>query len=130
MPHPSPPSGSSTGPARQLAPPAFSCTCRPDGWSSVWIDLVGELDLATCSRFERALREAQDEAHIVSVDLQELSFIDGAGLAAIVSAAARSTPTRASLTLVGPAGQVERLIELTGLARTVEVIEFDSAQAR
>lgn len=130
MSHSSPLSGSSTGAARQLAPPPFACTRRPDGWSSVWIHLTGELDLATCPRFEQVLREAQDDASIVSIDLQELSFIDGAGLAAIVNAAARRTAAEASLTLVGPAGQVERLIDLTGLAKAIDVIEFDSAQAR
>jgi len=130
MPHSSLPSDSTAGAARQFAPPTFTCTRRPDGWSSVWIDLAGELDLATCPHFEQVLRKAQDEASIVSIDLQELSFIDGAGLRAIVTAAARGTLTKTSLTLVGPGGQVERLIDLTGLAKTVEVIEFDSAGAR
>jgi anti-anti-sigma factor len=130
MHHSSLPSSSPADAARQFAPPAFACTRRPDGWSSAWIDLVGELDLATCPRFERVLREAQDEASTVSIDLQELSFIDGSGLRAIVTAAARDASAKTSLTLVGPRGQVERLIGLTGLAKTVEVIDFDSARAR
>ena len=130
MSHSSLPPSSPAGAGRQFSLPVFACTRRPDGWSSVWIDLAGELDLATCPRFEQVLREAQDEASIVSIDLQELSFIDGAGLKAILSAAVRDTPAKTSLTLVGPGGQVERLLDLTGLAKSVEVIEFDSAQTR
>jgi anti-sigma B factor antagonist len=86
------------------------------------------LDLATCPFFEQVLREAQEDASIVSIDLQELTFIDCAGLTAIVQAAARAAATKRRLILVGAAGQVERLFDLTGPLRTVEVVEFGRAQ--
>jgi anti-anti-sigma factor len=88
---------------------------------------VGELDIATCPLFEQALKEAQDDASVVSIDLQELSFIDGAGLTAIVHAATRAAAFETRLILVGATGQVERLLDLTGPLRAAEVVEFNRA---
>jgi anti-anti-sigma factor len=83
---------------------------------------VGELDLATRPIFEQVLKEAQEEKSIVSVDLQELTFVDCAGLTAIVHAAARAAAMETKLILVGATGQVARLFNLTGPFRTVEMV--------
>jgi anti-anti-sigma factor len=125
MSHPPVPSGSPTV-ERRWAPAPFSCTCKPDGWGSVWIQLVGELDLATCPSFEQALEKAQNRASIVSIDLQEVTFVDCSGLRVIVQAGGRAAATGAKLILVGPAGQVERLLSLTGPFRTIDISQFDS----
>jgi len=82
---------------------------------------VGELDLATCPAFEQALKQAQDEKSIVSVDLQELTFVDGAGLTAIVHAAARAAAMETKLIFIGAAGQVGRLFDLAGPFQTIEM---------
>ncbi len=118
---------SPTDAVRGGVPAPFACTCKPDGWGSVCLHLVGELDIATCPLFEQALKEAQGNSSIVSIDLQELSFIDCAGLAAIVNAARRAAAIETRLILVGATGQVERLLDLTGPPRAVEVVKFDPA---
>lgn len=125
MPHPPALSGSPADKRRWALAP-FSCTSKPDGWGSVWIQLVGELDLATCPSFEQVLEKAQDGASTVSIDLQEATFVDCSGLTAIVQAAARAAATGAKLILVGPAGQVERLLGLTGPFRTIQILQFDN----
>lgn len=125
----SPPLSVPTDEIRQWVPVPFACTHRSDGWSSVWIQPTGELDLATCPLFEQVLRKAQDDASIVSIDLQELAFIDCSGLAAIVHAADRAAATKRRLILVGAVGQVERLVDLVGPLRTVEVVKFGQASA-
>lgn len=129
MPHPPTLSGSPAD-ERRWAPTPFSCTCKPDGWGSVWIQLVGELDLATCPSFEQVLEKAQDRASIVSIDLQEATFIDCSGLRVIVQAAARAGAREAKLILLGPTGQVERLLSLTGPFRTVDISQFDNHELR
>jgi len=82
---------------------------------------VGELDLATCPRFEQVLKEAQSDKSIVSVDLQELTFVDGAGLTAIARAAARAAAMETKLILIGATGQVGRLFDLTGPFPAIEI---------
>jgi anti-anti-sigma factor len=102
------------------APTRFACTSSPDGWGSVCLHLAGELDLATCPRFEQVLKRSQNDKSIVSVDLQDLTFVDGAGLNAIVQAGARAVAAKTRLILVGATGQVGRLLDLTGPLPTVE----------
>jgi len=119
MPHP-PTLPGSRADKRRWAPVPFSCACKTDDWGSVWVQLVGELDLATCPPFELALEKAQGRASIVSIDLREATFVDCSGLRVIVQAAARSAATGTKLILVGPTGQVERLFDLTGPFRTIE----------
>lgn len=119
---------SPTDAIRGWVPTPFACTCESDGRGSVCLHLVGELDFATCPLFERALQEAQDDASSVSIDLQELSFIDCAGLAVIVHAATRVAAVERRLILVGATGQVERLLDLTGPLRAVEVVKSGRAQ--
>lgn len=121
-------SGSPTD-ERRWAPAPFSCTCKPDGWGSVWIQLVGELDLATCPPFERALEKAQDRASNVSIDLQEVTFVDCSGLRVMVEAAARAAATETKMILVGPTGQVKRLLDLTGPFRAIDIWQFDESRS-
>jgi anti-anti-sigma factor len=106
-------------------PALFACTPRPNGWGSVCLHLTGELDLATCPYFEQVLREAQNDKSIVSIDLQELAFLDCAGLTAIVHGAARAALMETRLILVGATGQVGRLFDLTGPLRTVEMATLE-----
>lgn len=120
---------SRTDASRPWVPVPFACTPRLDGWSSVCLDLVGELDLATCPAFEQVLKQAQHEKNIVSIDLQELTFLDCAGLTAIVHAAAHAAATGARLILVGAVGQVGRLFDLTGPFQTVEMVTAEAAAA-
>ncbi len=122
MPQSSSVSVSPTDATRRWLPAPFACTLRADGWGSVCLDLAGELDLATCPIFEQVLKETQDKKSIVSVDLQQLTFLDCAGLTAIVQAAARAAATEARFVLVGAAGQVARLFDLTGPFRTIEIV--------
>jgi len=105
-----------------LAPAPFACTSKLDGWGSACLHLAGELDLATCPRFEQVLKRSQNGKSIVSLDLQELSFVDGAGLSAIVQAATRAGALETKLTLIGARGQVSRLFDLTGPFHTVEMV--------
>ncbi len=116
------PSVSPPGAFHRWAPTPFACTSRPDGWGSVCLHLAGELDLATCPRFEQILKRSQSDKTVVSLDLQELSFVDGAGLSTIVYAARRAGALETKLILFGAGGQVSRLFELTGPFHGVEMV--------
>ncbi len=116
------PSVSPTDAFHRWAPTPFACASKPDGWGSVCLHLAGELDLATCPRFEQILKRSQNDKSIVSLDLRELSFVDGAGLFAIVQAATRAGALETKLILVGARGQVGRLLDLTGPFHTVEMV--------
>jgi len=78
----------------------------------LWVELYGELDLATVPMLDRELRSASARGAMrVVVDLSGLEFIDSSGLHALL--AARENATYALELTRGPAA-VQRLFDLTG----------------
>lgn len=106
-----------------VPPSPFLCTWTADEFGSSRIHLRGELDLSTLPVFQERLRDAQRYAGSVSIDLRELEFIDCAALDAILDADAVARRAGGSLSLVRGSGQVDRVLELTGLLERVEVVE-------
>jgi serine/threonine-protein kinase RsbW len=82
--------------------------------------LAGELDSATSSelveRFEALLVEGPGE---ILLDLEEVTFIDSAGLRAIVMIERAAGERVISLAIRPPAGPVADLLEVTGIGQHV-----------
>lgn len=114
----------STATGSFASPSPFACSWKSDGLGSAWVHLEGELDLSTLRLFRETLREAQLNAHSVSIDLQDLEFIDCAGLGTIVDADARARRQGDRLILVRGSGQVDRVLRLTGLLERLEAVDF------
>lgn len=112
----------SEGHSKSAVPP-FACACRADGFESVSIHVEGELDLANVAEFKRALHGAQSETRTVSLDLEELAFIDCSGLKEVLDADVFARATGRTLLLVRGSGQVDRVMALTGLLERLEVVE-------
>ena len=83
---------------------------------------IGELDLATVSKFQAALigfaRRCQ---RVVALDLSELSFIDGTGLAAIIAFERQLRDEERVLVLSHPSPMMKRILDVTGLTWLLEV---------
>jgi anti-anti-sigma factor len=77
------------------------------------LEVGGEVDLATVEQFRAALADAQRSERVV-VDLTGVSFMDSAGVNALVGAYHRSLPN-GELRLVGMRSNVRRVFEITGL---------------
>ena len=74
----------------------------------------GELDMATCPEFERALAKCVESGGPVVVDLSAVSFIDSTGIRALVNSAKR---LRAGcLTVHGVSGQVAKVLSMLGIS--------------
>ena len=79
--------------------------------------LAGELDLASGPELEAELaKAAPPETTQVVVDLRELEFMDSTGLSIIVRAHQHLSGTGCELGLVRGSPQVQRLLDLTGVA--------------
>jgi anti-anti-sigma factor len=83
--------------------------------------VTGELDRATVPRFERAVADLEDPGHLI-LDLDELEFIDAGGLRSIVDMARRAERSGRSVQLANPSATLRRLFTLTGLERSVELV--------
>jgi anti-anti-sigma factor len=86
--------------------------------------VAGELDLAAAPRLMEALRDLEQEARLIVLDLRELSFLDAAGVHAIVDASIGARRDGRRLLLVGAPAGVQRVFALTGTSHKVEIGEW------
>ena len=88
--------------------------------SGTTIKLAGELDSATCGDliecFEQLLAGAPGE---IAVDLDAVTFIDSAGLRAIIVIERTAAERGVGLTIRSPTGPVADLLQLTGIQEHV-----------
>ena len=86
--------------------------------------LHGELDLASSGELEAELeRLVGSGARPVIVDLRALEFMDSTGLSVLIKAHYRAEQSGARLVLVKGPPQVQRLLELTGVADRVTLAD-------
>jgi anti-sigma B factor antagonist len=116
---------SSTTRSPYAAPPPFACSWRVGGWGAAWVQVTGELDLATSPQLRQTLQEAQRSVRLVVLDLRELSFMDGSGVHVILDVARDARREGGRLLLVRGPAQVERVLTLTGAGE--QVLIFDLA---
>jgi anti-anti-sigma factor len=105
-------------------PPHFDVQSRREGDDAVVLVTSGELDLASSDQLEEALAEATAEGttHVI-IDLRDLQFIDSVGLSVLIRADQRVRETGGRFGLVRGGPQVQRLLELTGLASRVALAD-------
>jgi anti-sigma B factor antagonist len=103
--HPESPSG---------APLVIGRRSDADGWV---LTLHGELDLSSVSMLRDAMNEIEQIGfRRLVLNLDDVSFMDSTGVAAIVAADLRARRSDKHLTLICR-GQVKRLLRLTGVDR-------------
>jgi anti-anti-sigma factor len=102
----------------------FACSCAEGRLNAAWVHVAGDLDVATAPQLERTLRESQEQAQLVVLDLRELAFIDCAAVRAIVAASSRARRAGRRLLLVRGPAQVDRVFSLTGQSHEVEIGDF------
>ena len=86
---------------------------REQGYAIVAV--AGEVDIATVTRLRERLFDLAASGRTLVVDLDQVSFIDSAGLAALVGAARRAAARGASLQVVCSRSRTRQLFRLTGL---------------
>jgi anti-sigma B factor antagonist len=120
---PSDPQRSScTGSRAPLEPDRLTVLVDGDAGYRV-VRLRGNLDIASapCLRYQLR-RLAEDGAHEVRVELGELKFIDGRGLATLVGGMKRRRHHGGDLVLASPMPSTRRLLDITGLAAVFRVV--------
>jgi anti-sigma B factor antagonist len=87
------------------------------------IAVAGELDLAVSGELRRAIERAVDRGEHVMLDLSECDFIDSSGLAVLVHGHEALRAGGRELLLYGSAGQVQRMLTITGLTAKLRSAE-------
>lgn len=97
----------------------------------VVISLAGELDLATAPVAEAEVRRAEASQDVIVLELSGLTFIDSTGLRLMIAADRRARDRGAAFVIVHAVPQVRRLLDLSGVAGHLELIEsLDAAHER
>ncbi len=89
----------------------------PGGVAAVFV--TGELDLATAPRLDDAL--AAVSADVVVIDLSGCTFLDSAGIRALVGTAKELDASGRSLRLATSDPGILRLLEITGVDTLIQV---------
>ena len=85
----------------------------------VVVTVAGEVDIATVPQLQKRLTEPAASGQPLIVDLDQVTFLDAAGLGVLASAASRAAARGASLQAVCARRQVQRLFTITGLDRQI-----------
>jgi anti-sigma B factor antagonist len=90
----------------------------------VVIAVSGELDLASAPALDAELDSATTSGcAVVIVDLRQLEFMDSTGLSILVKAHQRAVDDGRELVLVKGPQQVQRLLDLTGVAERLTLVD-------
>ena len=85
----------------------------------VLVTVAGEVDIATVPQLQERLAVPAASGRPLIVDLDRVTFIDAAGLGALVGAARRAAACGGSVHAVCARHQVRRLFTITGLDRLI-----------
>ena len=96
---------------------------RTEGEHAI-LTVGGEVDIATVDSFRQALLDAQKRSRRVVVDVSGVTFMDSAGVNALVGAYHRVAADE-ELRLVGLRPNVRRVFEITGLLEVFKVDPSD-----
>jgi anti-sigma B factor antagonist len=78
------------------------------------VAVAGELDMATAPELTGAMDELGGSRRLVTLDLRALTFMDVAGLRAVVEARRSVRRVGHRLQILQPAGEAARVLEMTG----------------
>jgi anti-anti-sigma factor len=91
---------------------------------AVVLVMQGELDLSAKDRYEEELRKLADESfESLVVDLSGLTFIDSTGIKLLLGTLRDSEQDGLKVSFVKPVGPVKSLLETTGVADQLPLID-------
>jgi anti-sigma B factor antagonist len=109
---------------------AFHVHVEPPRNGGARLRLCGECDLATAPELRRTLAEVLDGGSVadVTLDVQNLTFVDSTGLNVMVHANNRLKEFGGAVTVLNPHGAVLKVLEVTGLDKVFAVAYEASSQ--
>ncbi len=101
----------------------FRVEVRSEGRAAI-IAVSGELDLASSPSLEVELERVSDaDLELLVLDLRRLEFMDSTGLSVILKAHQRLADEGRALYVVRGSQQVQRLLDVTGVAERIQLAD-------
>jgi anti-sigma B factor antagonist len=104
--------------------PPFSIDVAQQG-DRTFLNLSGELDIATVGELEEAISGRLEAGEDVVVDLRSLEFMDSSGVRALVAGHAAAQEGGGSLVIVRAqqGTEVDRVIDVSGIATALGMVD-------
>lgn len=104
--------------------PPFEVKCERQPSGAVVVVVQGELDLVTAELLREALTSDAAQAPVTVLDLRSVGFMDSSGLSVVVEHHRRARAAGGECAVaVGGASRVRRLLALSGLSETLDLVE-------
>lgn len=96
------------------------------------IDVAGEIDHFVCQQLSDKIDELADRTKKLLLDFSEVSYLDSAGVAAVISAIQQISLTGGQVALVVKHADVMHILDLVGLTSNIEgfTLTQDRAEAQ
>jgi anti-sigma B factor antagonist len=92
--------------------------------STLLVQVGGDLDLATVEQVTAALDQLElERTRLLVLDLQELAFLDLAGLRTILRASERCKKHQIRFEVIKPRGLASRIFTLTSVHRELDLVD-------
>jgi anti-anti-sigma factor len=92
-----------------------------------WVQVAGELDIATAPALEQTLRDGELQTRLVVLDLRELTFTDSCGARVISEAGKRAERDGRRLVLVRGPTQADRMFTLMK-SDVLEIVDLEPGE--
>ena len=90
------------------------------------IELSGEVDAYTCSRFREAMIETIDDGNAsIIVSMKSVEYIDSSGLGTLVGGLKRASEQGGRIAIICTNPQIRKVFEITGLERVFPIYEAE-----
>lgn len=105
-------------------PPAFRIDSSGAGTNACWIGISGELDSISAPELVAALQRVLGAVRLVVLDLGGLTFMDSAGIHAIVDASVAATARGDKLVVAGATPAIRSAFSASGTDQEVTVLDL------
>jgi anti-anti-sigma factor len=118
-------------PARAIPlTPLLTCDARLAGDGAAVLALAGELDISTVADVEAELEALRErDVRRLTLDLRDVAFIDSTGLRLLVTLRHHGEDGGPPLSVVAGPPNVQRILEIAGLADVLDFVAPDQAHA-
>lgn len=98
-------------------------TLQTDPGRTQLVEIVGRLDNAHAATLTGHAEDAlaRGRPHLI-LDMSAVTFINSAGLRALMQIVKRAVAANGSLTIINPSGPVEKVLELVGLDTVFRIL--------
>jgi anti-sigma B factor antagonist len=94
------------------------------------VSLKGEVDIYSIGKFRESIEERiKTQAPEIILDCTELSYMDSTGMGALIELRNKAKEMGQKLIMMNPRPNIKKLLNITGVDKIIEIIEYPINQS-